>query len=118
MMCRKVFLEAHGTGATIYVAGYLSDIAAGRVEEIVSVLPAETRVVRLDIRAVELIDPTAFVRVASALNRWRAHVRGGRITIEFPRRSHRRTSTSPTNATISEAGTSAPESRIQSQHRS
>ncbi|HEX4684209.1 MAG TPA: hypothetical protein VH277_15940 [Gemmatimonadaceae bacterium] len=118
MKCARVLLEAHGTGTMIYVAGYLCADAASRVEEIVATLPRETRVIRLDIRAVDLIDPTAFVRVASALNRWRGAVRGGRITMEFPLRSRRRTPTSPTQATISGADTSGPEPRIQSQRHS
>jgi hypothetical protein len=114
-MCGRVQLEAHGTGATIYVAGSLSAPAATRVGEIVASLPADTRVIRLDIRAVDLIDPTAFVRVATALNRWRSGVRGGRVTIEFPLRSRRPTPVSPM---LSCAGTSAPELRIQSPHHS
>jgi hypothetical protein len=96
MLSCRVLLEAHGTGATIYVAGHLSSSAAERTEAIVAELPSETRVIRLDLRAVDLTEPTAFVRVAGALNRWRARVRGRRITIEFPQRSRRRTPASGT----------------------
>ena len=81
-------LEAHALGATIYITGFLTDAAAARTAELMVGLPAETRVVRLDLRAVTLIDPPAFVSIARTLGRWR-DVRRGRVTIEFPERSRR-----------------------------
>jgi hypothetical protein len=86
----RVSVEAHRFGGTIYIAGLLADLAATRAEELMQGLSHETRVLRVDLRAVDLIDPDAFVRVARSLNRWR-DVRGGRVTIEFPHRSSRRT---------------------------
>ena len=85
----QVSLEAHQLSATIYVMGLLSDLAAVRTATLIDLLPSTTRTVRLDLRAVELIDPTAFVTVARALSRWR-DVHRGRVTIEFPARSRRR----------------------------
>lgn len=115
MLSCRVLLEAHGTGATIYIAGYLCGVAADRTEEIVDEVQPETRVIRLDLRAVDIVDPTAFARVAGVLNRWRARVRHGRITIEFPQRSKRRT---PGSATLMVPDTSMPELRIPSPHHS
>jgi hypothetical protein len=85
----QVSLEAHGFGATIYIMGFLAEPAAVRAGTVIGLMPLTTRVIRLDLRAVELIDPTAFVSVARALNRWRDE-RFGRVTIEFPARSRRR----------------------------
>jgi hypothetical protein len=84
----QLSLEAHGHSATIYVTGLLAQLAAGRAEEIVSGLPAATRILRVDLRAVELIDPTAFVRVARVLARWRDDTRG-KVMIQFPERATR-----------------------------
>jgi len=85
----NVLLEAHRHSATIYVTGLLSDPAAVRAGTLIELLPSTTRTVRLDLRAVELIDPSAFVSIARDLNRWRDGSRG-RVTIEFPARSRRR----------------------------
>ena len=85
----QVSFEAHHCGATIYVMGLLAEPAAARTGSVIDLIPAATRIVRLDLRAVELIDPSAFVSVARALNRWR-DTRRGRVTIEFPARSRRR----------------------------
>lgn len=85
----QVSLEAHGSGATIYITGLLAEPAAARTGSVIALMPPTTRIIRLDLRAVELIDPTAFVGVARALNRWRDE-RFGRVTIEFPARSRRR----------------------------
>jgi hypothetical protein len=85
----RVSIEAHRFSGTIYVAGLLADLAASRTEELIQGLAGETRVLRVDLRAVDLIDPDAFVRVARILNRWR-DLRAGRVTIEFPNRSTRR----------------------------
>jgi hypothetical protein len=90
----QVALEAHGGSATIYVTGFLAHLAAGRAEEIVKGLPTSTRVLRVDLRAVELIDPAAFVGVARALARWREHTRG-QVLIQFPERSTRPRSVRP-----------------------
>jgi hypothetical protein len=85
----RVSVEAHASGGTIYIAGFLADLAASRTEELIHGLSGETRVLRVDLRGVDLIDPDAFVRVARSLNRWR-DARRGRVTIEFPQRSSRR----------------------------
>jgi hypothetical protein len=84
----RVLVEAHAHCATVYVAGILADQAAGRTEEVMRTLSRDTSVVRIDLRAVDLIDPDAFVRVARALNAWR-DARRGKVTIEFPYRSLR-----------------------------
>jgi ABC-type transporter Mla MlaB component len=84
----QVMLEAHHTGATIYMVGMLTNEAALRAESIVASLARTTRVVRLDLRGIEIIDPSAFVLVARALNRWRDS-RRGRLAIQFPERSTR-----------------------------
>ena len=85
----RVSVEAHRFGGTIYIAGFLAELAASRAEELIQGLSHETRVLRVDLRAVDLIDPDSFVRVARVLNRWR-DARRGRVTIEFPHRSARR----------------------------
>ena len=84
----RVSVEAHKFGGTIYIAGFLAELAASRAEELIQGLSHETRVLRVDMRAVDLIDPDAFVRVASALNAWR-DTRRTKVTIEFPYRSQR-----------------------------
>lgn len=85
----RVSMEAHRYGATLYVAGFLATLAASTAEDLVRGLSYETSVLRVDLRAVDLIDPDSFVRVARALNAWRDR-RHGRVTIEFPERSLRR----------------------------
>jgi hypothetical protein len=90
----QVAFEAHGHGATIYVTGFLAHLAAERTDAIVNALPLATRIVRVDLRAVELIDPTAFVRVARLLSRWRDATRG-HVMIQFPERSTRSKSPKP-----------------------
>ena len=84
----RVSLEAHHYGATLYVAGFLATVAASRAEELMSHVPPSAPVLRVDLRAVDLIDPDSFVRMARALNDWRDHTRG-KVTIEFPERSER-----------------------------
>ena len=86
MQLSQVSFEAHLFGATIYVAGWLGDNAALRTEELVRGLPAQVHALRVDIRAVDLIDPNAFVRVARTLGRWR-DARRGQVTLQFPARS-------------------------------
>jgi len=84
-----VSLEAHRHSATIYVMGLLGDPASLRAGALIALLPSTMRTIRLDLRAVEFIDPSAFVGLARALNRWR-DASCGRVTIEFPARSRRR----------------------------
>jgi hypothetical protein len=79
----QVNLEGHTHSATIYITGWLADIAAMRAERVVASLRRGTLTVRVDLRGVQNIDPTAFVRVARALSRWRDATRG-RVLIEFP----------------------------------
>jgi hypothetical protein len=84
----RVLVEAHARCATIYVAGILADKAATRTEDVLRSLADDTSVVRVDLRAVDIVDPEAFVRIARALNDWRDS-RRGKVTIEFPHRSQR-----------------------------
>lgn len=84
-LCRVSF-ESHPRAASIYVTGLLGDIAATRVEELVRALPIEMRSLRIDLRAVDLIDPVAFVQIARMLSRWR-EARLGRVALQFPARS-------------------------------
>ena len=86
----QVRLEAHQHGATIYVVGLLADLAASRAENLIAHVPIGTSVVRMDLRGVQLIDPSAFVRIARSLSDWR-DLRRGRVNIEFPERSARKT---------------------------
>ena len=90
----QVRLEAHTHGATIYVVGLLADLAASRAEALIAQVPIGTSVIRIDLRGVHLIDPRAFVRFARSLNDWR-DLRRGRVNIEFPERSARRTPARP-----------------------
>jgi hypothetical protein len=89
MQTCHVTLESHATGATIYIAGLLGELAAIQTEEIVRSLAADVSAVRVDLRAVIYIDPDSFVRVARAVRRWR-DARRGRVTLEFPERSQPR----------------------------
>ena len=84
----RVTLEAHRNAATIYIAGLLTCLAATSTEGFIAGLTRDARVIRLDLRAVDIIDPHAFVAVARALNRWR-EATGGHLTIQFPERSER-----------------------------
>jgi hypothetical protein len=83
-----VTVEAHHSGANIYVAGYLTSCASARAEEIISAVRLGTRVIRLDLRAVDIIDPAAFVTIIRALSRWRDGA-SGQLYIQFPERSTR-----------------------------
>jgi len=94
MELSHVSFESHRHGATIYVAGVLGHTAAIRTEEIVRTLSREILAVRLDLRAVDYIDPDCFVRVARAVRRW-CDACNGRVNLEFPARSERRRWPSP-----------------------
>jgi hypothetical protein len=89
MQTHHVSFESHQSGATIYVAGTLGELAAIEAEEIVRTLSKEVFAVRVDLRAVVYIDPDAFVRIARAMRKWR-EARRGRVTLEFPDRSQPR----------------------------
>jgi len=93
MELSHVSFESNRHGATIYFAGVLGDLAALRTEELVRGLSADIVAVRLDLRAVDYIDPNCFVRVTRAVRRW-CDVRRGRVNLEFPARSERRRSPS------------------------
>ena len=84
----QVKLEGHAHSMTIYISGFLAELAATRTEVMVDGLREGTRVVRVDLRGVEIIDPTSFVRVARSLSRWRDDKRGN-VLIQFPERSTR-----------------------------
>ena len=84
----QVKLEGHAHSMTIYISGFLADLAATRTEVMVGGLREGTRVVRVDLRGVEIIDPTSFVRVARSMSRWRDAKRGS-VLIQFPERSTR-----------------------------
>ncbi len=87
-VCRVSF-EAHQYCATIYVTGLLGEHAALRTDELVRALTVEIQSLRVDLRAVDLIDPDSFVLVARTLGRWR-DARRGRVSLEFPARSRDR----------------------------
>jgi hypothetical protein len=89
MQTHHVSFESHPSGATIYIAGILGDLAAIEAEEIVRSLMPDVLSVRLDLRAVVYIEPEAFVRVVRATRRWR-DARSGRVALEFPERSQPR----------------------------
>jgi ABC-type transporter Mla MlaB component len=93
MQTHHVSFESHHSGATIYIAGTLSELAAIETEDIVRALSEDVFAVRVDLRAVVYIDPDAFVRVARAMRRWR-ETRRGRIMLEFPERSQPRQASS------------------------
>ncbi len=97
-----VRLEANQWAATIYVVGLLADLAATRTEIVITSLSEATSVIRMDLRGVQLIDPSAFIRVARSLKHWR-DLRCGRVTIEVPERS-RRPSTPFTKTAIGRPG--------------
>ncbi|MEP6492287.1 MAG: hypothetical protein ABJF01_06400 [bacterium] len=78
-----VTLEAHGTSATIYFAGLLAHGATARATALLTDLPRDTRMLRVDLRSVQCIDSYEFVSLARALAPWRDG-RRGRLTIEFP----------------------------------
>ena len=84
----QVKLEGHAHSMTIYISGFLAELAATRTEVMVDGLREGTRVVHVDLRGVEIIDPTSFVRVARSLSRWRDDKRGN-VLIQFPERSTR-----------------------------
>lgn len=84
-LCRVSF-ESHPSASTIYVTGLLGEAAAIRAEELIRALPTEVFSLRVDLRAVDLVDPNSFVRLARMLGRWR-DARSGRVTLEFPARS-------------------------------
>jgi hypothetical protein len=88
-LCRIAF-ESHPSAATIYVAGLLGDLAAARVEELVRALTPDIRALRVDLRAVDMIEPASFVRIARVLGRWRETHQPGRVAFEFPARSQTR----------------------------
>ena len=90
----QVRLEAHQHSATIYVVGLLADLAASRAAALIAGVPIGTSILRIDLRGVHLIDPRAFVLLARSLNNWR-DLRHGRVNIEFPERSARRTPARP-----------------------
>jgi hypothetical protein len=71
----RIALEGHQQGATIYVAGCLADCAAARIQDLVRGLPLETRVVRLDLRTVHVIEfPERSARSAAVPLRLATHM--------------------------------------------
>lgn len=82
----RVSVEGHRHSLTVYVAGLLCERARVELERIVAGASATTRALRVDLRAVHVIDPAAFTHVARALAAWRDRS-GGRVTIEFPERT-------------------------------
>jgi len=105
----QVKLEGHTHSSTIYISGLLADLAATRAEAMVGTLREGISIVRVDLRGVELVDPTAFVRLARSLSRWR-DLKGGRVMIQFPERSSRatRSSSSSTTSQVSRTVCSLP----------
>ena len=84
----KVSLESHRHGATLYVAGLLAERAATTLDVVVRGLTSEIRVLRVDLTAVVIIDPSAFVLVVQTLNAWR-DANGRQVRVEFPLRAPR-----------------------------
>ncbi|HVX39036.1 MAG TPA: hypothetical protein VHB25_05615 [Gemmatimonadaceae bacterium] len=84
----EVTLEAHRHGATLYVAGLLAERAAISLDVLVRGLASDTRVLRVDLSAVVIIDPAAFVLVVRSLNAWR-DAGPRQVRLEFPKRSAR-----------------------------
>lgn len=84
----RLCVEGHRHSLTIYVAGVLCERARLQLERAVADAPLTTLVLRVDLRAVQVIDPSSFVLVARALSTWRDRT-SGRVLIEFPERSHR-----------------------------
>ena len=84
----KVSLEAHRHGATLYVAGLLAERAATSLDVLVRGIATDTRVLRVDLTAVVIIDPHAFVLVVRSLNAWRDAGRRS-VRLEFPIRAPR-----------------------------
>jgi hypothetical protein len=89
MVLCSVALEGHPRSGTLYMTGVLSEAGVLRARELIDQLPTQARALRIDLRAVIVIDPEAFVGLARFLARWR-DARHGRVAIEFPERSSRR----------------------------
>jgi hypothetical protein len=89
MQLWNVTLESHCAAATLYVTGMFSDSASVRSAELIWSVHEDARVIRVDMRPVEFIEPAAFLRLARSLNAWR-DLRGGDVAIRFPDKSTRR----------------------------
>jgi hypothetical protein len=79
--------RGHAHSMTIYISGFLADLAATRTEVGRRVVRGNAGRARRPSRRRD-IDPTSFVRVARSLSRWRDEKRG-RVVIQFPERSTR-----------------------------
>jgi len=77
-------LESHPGGATLYLRGALSVVGALRAFDACGRLPARVRALRVDMRGVELFDPSALDTVSLLLHDWRTR-RGGMTRIHLPR---------------------------------
>jgi ABC-type transporter Mla MlaB component len=106
MQFSEVVLEAHGSATTVYIAGFLSRHAAARMATLLGEVSAFTRTVRVDLSAVQIIDPIAFAGVVRALASWRDH-RWGRVMIQFPVRSYRGAIPGQRRATVLEPAMTA-----------
>ena len=97
MAWHEVALEAHGSVAVIYVAGFLGERSVLRAGEFLDGVRHATRTVRVDLRGVSGIDPDAFAQLAAKLATWRNSGRG-RVIIQFPEPSRHRPIARPCDA--------------------
>jgi outer membrane receptor protein involved in Fe transport len=79
-----IAVEAAPATATVYLTGALSDTGALRVVDFVHELPAEVRVLRVDMAALRLFDVTALEAVLLVLECWRRR-RNGTLHVVTPR---------------------------------
>jgi len=77
-------IESHCGAATLYLRGALSVTGALRALGACERLPSRVRTLRVDMRAVELFDPSTAAAVARALLEWRTR-RQGLTGVDLPR---------------------------------
>lgn len=77
-------IEAHPTGATLYLSGALSVAGALRALGACQSLPPRHKRLGVDMCAVELFDPAALEAMSLVLREWRAR-RRGTTCVKLPR---------------------------------
>ena len=77
-------IEAHHDAATLYVTGTLSVTGVVAAMHACDELPARVRTLRVDLRRIEGVEPSAYDALAFGTRRWR-DVRAGVTRIELPR---------------------------------
>ena len=78
------FLEAHHDAATLYVTGSLSIAGVIAAMHRCDELPPRVRALRVDLRAIQGVEPGALDAVAFTTRRWR-DLREGSTRIDPPR---------------------------------